>query len=75
MNRIQNFYDKIYGNEAKKLPSLVKDLDERLTNLKNVEERAKSVIGLSSEAGLAGGFVVKGKEAKKGKNTVSSYLL
>lgn len=52
LNRIQNFYDKIYGNEAKKLPSLVKDLDERLTNLKNVEERAKSVIGLSSEAEL-----------------------
>lgn len=67
LNRIQNFYDKIYGNEAKKLPSLVKDLDERLTNLKNVEERAKSVIGLSSEAGLAGGFVVKGKEAKEGQ--------
>jgi hypothetical protein len=67
LNRIQNFYDKIYGNEVKKLPSLVKDLDERLTNLKNVEERAKSVIGLSSEAGLAGGFVVKGKEAKEGQ--------
>ena len=67
LNRIQNFYDKVYGNEAKKLPSLVKDLDERLTNLKNVEERAKSVIGLSSEAGLAGGFVVKGKEAKEGQ--------
>lgn len=67
LSRIQNFYDKIYGNEAKKLPSLVKDLEERLTNLKKVEERAKSVIGLSSEAGLAGGFVVKGKEAKEGQ--------
>lgn len=67
LNRIQNFYDKIYGNEDKNIPALSKDLENRLTNLGNVEERAKSVIGLSSEAGLAGGFVVKVKEAKKGQ--------
>jgi hypothetical protein len=67
LNRIQNFYDKIYGNTEKKIPSLVKEFDERLRNLKNIEERAKSVIGLSSEAGLAGGFVIKGKEAKAGQ--------
>lgn len=67
LNHIQNFYDKIYGNEDKNIPALSKDLENRLTNLGNVEERAKSVIGLSSEAGLAGGFVVKVKEAKKGQ--------
>ncbi|WP_447512056.1 hypothetical protein [Acinetobacter pittii] len=65
--RVQNFYDKIYGNEEKKIIALSTDLDNRLENLQNIEERAKSVIGLSSEAGLAGGFVVKGKEAKKGQ--------
>ncbi|MCG9516876.1 hypothetical protein MCL26_17400, partial [Acinetobacter pittii] len=65
--RIQSFYDKIYGNEEKKIIALSTDLDNRLENLQNIEERAKSVIGLSSEAGLAGGFVVKGKEAKKGQ--------
>ena len=67
LSRVQNFYDKIYGNEEKNITALSEDLDERLENLKNVEERAKSVIGLSSEAGLAGGFVVKGQEAKKGQ--------
>ena len=67
LTRVQNFYDKIYGNEEKNITALSKDLDNRLENLKNVEERAKSVIGLSSEAGLAGGFVVKGKEAKEGQ--------
>ncbi|WP_336754965.1 hypothetical protein [Acinetobacter sp. USHLN143] len=67
LSRIQNFYDKIYGNEEKNITALSKDLDSRLENLKKVEERAKSVIGLSSEAGLAGGFVVKGKEAKEGQ--------
>lgn len=67
LKRIQNFYDKIYGNEDKNIPALSQDLENRLTNLGNVEERAKSVIGLSSEAGLAGGFVVKVKEAKKGQ--------
>lgn len=67
LNKIQKFYEKIYGNENKKLPSLINELDERLTNLKNIEERARSVIGLSSEAGLAGGFVQKGKEAKLGQ--------
>lgn len=65
--RVQNFYDKIYGNEDKNITALNKDLENRLENLKNVEERAKSVIGLSSEAGLAGGFVVKGQEAKEGQ--------
>lgn len=67
LTKIDRFYDKIYGNKDKDIKSLVDDLDNRLESLKNVEDRAKSVIGLSSEAGLAGGFVVKGKEAKNGQ--------
>lgn len=67
MNDIEKFYDKINGNENKNIPSLKKALEERLLNLENIEQRAKSVIGLSSEAGLAGGFVIKGNEAKTGR--------
>ena len=67
LKKLQTFYDKIYGNEEREIPSLSNDLEIRLANLKNVEDRAKSVIGLSSEAGLAGGFVIKGKEAKTGQ--------
>ena len=67
LNRIQNFYDKIYGNKEKDIEALKDILDTRLENLSKVEERAKAVIGLSSEAGLAGGFVVKGREAKIGQ--------
>lgn len=56
MNRIKLFHDKIYSDESKKISSLKAELDESLANLNNVETRAKSVIGLSSEAGLAGGL-------------------
>lgn len=65
--KIQKFHDKVYGDKEKNIPSLTDDLTERLENLKSIEAKAKSVIGLSSEAGLAGGFVVKGKEAKNGQ--------
>lgn len=67
ISKVQSFYDKIYGNSEKQIPSLQETLDNRLKNLNDVESRAKSVIGLSSEAGLAGGFVAKGKEAKLGQ--------
>ena len=69
LNRIQSFYDKIYGNKEKNIEALKDTLDTRLENLSKVEERAKAVIGLSSEAGLAGGFVAKGREAKIGQIT------
>ena len=67
LNRIKSFHDKIYGDESKNISSLKVELDERLVNLGKVEARAKSVIGLSSEAGLAGGFVLKAKDARKGQ--------
>jgi hypothetical protein len=42
-------------------------LNERLSNLKEVELEAKKIINLSSDAGLAGGFVQKGKQANINK--------
>ncbi|MBM7334984.1 hypothetical protein [Alloalcanivorax marinus] len=67
IKKIDGFYDKVYGNEKKSIKSLKDDLDDRLNGLKEIEGKARSVINLSSEAGLAGGFVVKGKEAKQGR--------
>lgn len=63
LKKLDQFYIRIYGDEAKDIPSLKKELEERLDNLKDVETRAKATIDLSSEAGLAGGFVSKRKEA------------
>lgn len=63
LKKLDQFYTKIYGDEAKEIPSLKKELENRLDNLKDVETRAKATIDLSSEAGLAGGFVSKRKEA------------
>ncbi|WP_180093743.1 MULTISPECIES: hypothetical protein [unclassified Acinetobacter] len=63
LKKLDQFYMKIYGDEAKDIPSLKKELEERLKNLKDIETRAKATIDLSSEAGLAGGFVSKRKEA------------
>ncbi|ASK36060.1 hypothetical protein CEK62_17560 [Alcanivorax sp. N3-2A] len=67
IKKIDGFYDKVYGNEKKSIKSLKDDLGDRLNSLKEIEGKAKSVINLSSEAGLAGGFVVKGKEAKQAR--------
>lgn len=67
IKKTDGFYDKVYGNEKKSIKSLKDDLDDRLKSLKEIEGKAKSVINLSSEAGLAGGFVVKGKEAKQAR--------
>lgn len=64
---LNKFYQKIFGNESGKTISLKDDLEKRLTQLKEVEEEARKVINLASDAGLAGGFVEKAKEAKKNK--------
>lgn len=63
LKKLDQFYIKIYGDENRDIPSLKKELEERLNNLKDIETRAKATIDLSSEAGLAGGFVSKRKEA------------
>lgn len=69
INELNKFYQKIFGNgnENNKTISLKDDLEKRLIQLKEVEEDAKKVINLASDAGLAGGFVEKAKEAKKNK--------
>lgn len=69
INELNKFYEKIFGNgnENNKTISLKDDLEKRLIQLKEVEEDAKKVINLASDAGLAGGFVEKAKEAKKNK--------
>lgn len=69
INELNKFYEKIFGNgnENNKTISLKDDLEKRLIQLKEVEEEAKKVINLASDAGLAGGFVEKAKEAKKNK--------
>jgi len=59
------FHKKIYGDEEKQ--GLEHELDERLEQLKEIEDEAKKVIGLSSDAGLAGGFSERGKKARHNK--------
>ncbi|MFN4187245.1 MAG: hypothetical protein ACK4FN_04435 [Acinetobacter johnsonii] len=63
LKKLDHFYSKIYGDTEKQIPSLKQELESRLANLKDIETRAKATIDLSSEAGLAGGFVSKRKEA------------
>ena len=63
LKKLDQFYLKIYGDTEKQIPSLKQELESRLANLKDIETRAKATIDLSSEAGLAGGFVSKRKEA------------
>lgn len=65
--RLDQFYTKIFGVENSEQKSLSEVLDSRLIKLQDVEKEAKKIIGLSSNAGLAGGFVEKGKQAKYNK--------
>ena len=65
--KIDHFYNKIFGSSNPEQKALSDVLDHRLQNLKEVESEAKKIIGLSSIAGLAGGFVEKGKEARMNK--------
>lgn len=72
---LNKFHQKIFGNENNKTISLKDDLEKRLTQLKEVEEEARKVINLASDAGLAGGFVEKAKEAKKNKWWSVGFLI
>lgn len=62
---LSKFHQKIFGNETTK--SLKEILDQRLQQLEYVEGEAKKVINLASDAGLAGGFVEKARQAKHNK--------
>lgn len=59
------FYNKIFGSKDNE--GLENELNIRLKKLKKIEEEAKAVIDLSSDAGLASGFTQRGKEARKNK--------
>lgn len=68
IDRFNKFYEKIFiSSEEKK--SLEEELETRINSLKEIEKEAKKVIDLSSDAGLAGGFVQIGEKAKKSKET------
>lgn len=73
ISELEDFHSKIFGNE--KRPSFQEDLDKRLQELKGVESEARKVINLASDAGLAGGFVEKAKEAKKNKWWSVGFLI
>ncbi|MEQ1325082.1 hypothetical protein [Acinetobacter soli] len=64
---LENFHTKIFGDNNAQKVSLSDALDERLKQLKLVENEARNVMNLSSTAGLAGGFFEKAKEAKHNK--------
>ena len=65
--KIDHFFFIFFGKSNPEQKALSDVLDHRLQNLKEVESEAKKIIGLSSIAGLAGGFVEKGKEARMNK--------
>lgn len=61
------FHTKVFGSNNPQKISLVNALDERLEQLKHVENEAKKIMNMSSTAGLAGGFFEKAKEARYNK--------
>lgn len=64
---LEVFHNKIFGTNDGEKKSLSTALDERLNQLKEIEQEALRIINLSSTAGLAGGFFEKAKEAKMNK--------
>ncbi len=65
---LDNFYKVIFGSNDNNIKSLRKELEEREEQLKKVEEEAKKVIDLSSDAGLAAGFFAQAEKARRNKN-------
>ena len=64
---LETFHTKIFGDKNAQKISLADALDERLKQLKLVEEEARNVMKMSSTVGLAGGFFEKAKEARYNK--------
>nr|WP_257929118.1 hypothetical protein [Campylobacter lari]MCR6513236.1 hypothetical protein [Campylobacter lari] len=63
---LDDFYKTIFGSGDNK--SLEEELEERKEQLKIIEEEAKKVIDLSSDAGLAAGFFAQAEKAKWNKD-------
>lgn len=66
LKELKTYYDKVFGNEEG-TKGLKQELDERLVNLKEIEEEARKVIDLSSDAGLSSGFHMRGNKARFNK--------
>ncbi|MCH3694966.1 hypothetical protein LZB65_07870 [Campylobacter lari] len=64
---LDDFYKIVFGSDDGNIQSLKKELEERKEQLKKVEEEAKKVIDLSSDAGLAAGFFKQVKQANDNK--------
>ncbi|MBX0797369.1 hypothetical protein I9077_00725 [Campylobacter jejuni] len=65
---LDDFYKIVFGSDDGNIQSLKKELEERKEQLKKVEEEAKKVIDLSSDAGLAAGFFKQVEQANDNKN-------
>jgi len=61
------FYKKIFGDNSEEDKGLEGELTHRLEQLEIIEEEAKKIINLSSDAGLASGFHLRGKKAQTNK--------
>lgn len=76
IQQIDNFYNKVFGIPELQITSLNQQLNEQLDKFQIVEKEAKNILSLSSDAGLAGGFALKVKEAKSGKrNSLFIFLI
>ncbi|EAK0980510.1 hypothetical protein A0Z39_08340 [Campylobacter lari] len=64
---LDDFYKIVFGSDDGNIQSLKKELEERKEQLKKVEEEAKKVIDLSSDAGLAAGFFKQVEQANDNK--------
>ncbi|EAI8430428.1 hypothetical protein [Campylobacter upsaliensis] len=71
---MDSFYKVIFGSDDDNIKSLKKELEERKEQLKMIEEEAKKVIDLSSDAGLAAGFFAQAEKARRNKD-VNLYFL
>ncbi|ALW49298.1 hypothetical protein ACMU1B_001635 [Campylobacter jejuni] len=67
-SKLDGFYKTIFGSENENIKSLKEELENRKKQLKEIEEEAKKVIDLSSDAGLAAGFFKQVKQANHNKN-------
>jgi hypothetical protein len=75
LEELRTYYNEVFTTTNDK-KSLRTELEDRIEQLKEIEYEAKKVVGLSSDAGLAGGFVVRGKSARLDKqaNRILFYL-
>ncbi|MGM0641983.1 MAG: hypothetical protein ACQESN_11245 [Thermotogota bacterium] len=65
---ITSFHKRLFTNEEN-TPSIDAALKSRIEKLEKIEIKAKRVINLSSDAGLAGGFYQNARKARKNKQS------